>query len=159
MKAARRRIDVNLEELDRVLDGARQTPLSEEDHHKLRDALYALAAMLLRSSPHGMSWFGRRHRARWSISTGSHGQVFVRGWNDDTGMRVLMLKRDPSDEHAGVFTSRVVSIREGRRIATCLREPPRGVEAAKSRTAAPDSDVRRLVAQCSEVARRPPMRS
>jgi len=31
-KAARRRIDVNLEELDRVLDGARQAPLSEADH-------------------------------------------------------------------------------------------------------------------------------
>jgi hypothetical protein len=32
MKAARRRIDVNLEELDRVLDGAREVPLSESDH-------------------------------------------------------------------------------------------------------------------------------
>ena len=37
MKAARRRIDVNLEELDRVLDGAREAPLSESDHGKLRD--------------------------------------------------------------------------------------------------------------------------
>ena len=36
MKAARRRIDVNLEELDRVLDGARQAPLSEADHDKLK---------------------------------------------------------------------------------------------------------------------------
>ena len=47
MKAARRRIDVNLEELDRVLDGARQAPLSESDHDKLKDALHALAAMLV----------------------------------------------------------------------------------------------------------------
>lgn len=47
MKSARRRIEVNLEELDRVLDGARQAPLSEEDHHKLREALHALAAMLV----------------------------------------------------------------------------------------------------------------
>jgi len=31
MKPPRRRIDVNLEELDRVLDGARQAPLSEPD--------------------------------------------------------------------------------------------------------------------------------
>jgi transposase len=37
--------------------------------------------------------------------------------NDDTSMRVLRLKRDPSDERTGVFTSGVVSIREGRRIA------------------------------------------
>ena len=49
MKQPRRRIEVNLEELDRVLDGARQAPLSEEDHHKLREALHALAAMLVRS--------------------------------------------------------------------------------------------------------------
>ena len=48
MKQPRRRIEVNLEELDRVLDGARQAPLSEEDHHKLREALHALAAMLVR---------------------------------------------------------------------------------------------------------------
>ena len=49
MKEPRRRIEVNLEELDRVLDGARQAPLSEEDHDKLREALHALAAMLVRS--------------------------------------------------------------------------------------------------------------
>src|ERR1022692_2185466 len=48
MKAARRRIDVNLEELDRVLDGALQAPLSEADHDKLKEALHALAAMLAR---------------------------------------------------------------------------------------------------------------
>jgi hypothetical protein len=48
VKAPRRRIDVNLEELDRVLDEARQAPLSEADHDKLKDALHALAAMLVR---------------------------------------------------------------------------------------------------------------
>ena len=47
MKKARRRIDVNLEELDRVLDGAREAPLSDSDHDKLKDALHALAAMLV----------------------------------------------------------------------------------------------------------------
>ncbi len=49
MKRTRRRIDVNLEELDRVLDGAREAPLSEADHDKLKDTLHALAAMLVRS--------------------------------------------------------------------------------------------------------------
>ena len=49
MKPARRRINVNLEELDRVLDGARQAPLSEADHDKLKDALHAMAAILARS--------------------------------------------------------------------------------------------------------------
>lgn len=42
-------MDVNLEELDRVLDGARQAPLSEGDHDKLKDTLHALVAMLVRS--------------------------------------------------------------------------------------------------------------
>src|SRR4029079_5886749 len=44
----RRRVDVNLDELDRVLDGARQAPLSEADCDKLKGALHALAAMLVR---------------------------------------------------------------------------------------------------------------
>jgi len=47
MKTAQRRVDVNLDELDRVLDGARQTPLSEDDYEKLKEALHALAAMLV----------------------------------------------------------------------------------------------------------------
>ncbi len=47
-KSARRRIDVNLDELDRVLDGARQAPLSEADYEKVKDALHAMAAMLVR---------------------------------------------------------------------------------------------------------------
>src|SRR5712692_7388266 len=48
MKTARRRVDVNLDELDRVLDGARQALLSENDYEKLKEALHALAAMLVR---------------------------------------------------------------------------------------------------------------
>jgi hypothetical protein len=49
MKSAkRRRVDVNLDESDRVLDGARQAPLSGADCDKLRGALHALAAMLVR---------------------------------------------------------------------------------------------------------------
>jgi transposase len=48
MKSARRRVDVNLDELDQVLDGARQAPLSEADYDKLKGALHALAAMLVR---------------------------------------------------------------------------------------------------------------
>jgi transposase len=42
----RPRLEVNLEELDRVLDQARQAPLSESDYEKLKSALHALAGML-----------------------------------------------------------------------------------------------------------------
>ena len=40
---ARPRIDVNLEELDQVLEEARQAPLSEDDYQKLKTVLHALA--------------------------------------------------------------------------------------------------------------------
>ena len=40
---ARPRIEVNLDELDQVLEEARQAPLSEDDYQKLRTALHALA--------------------------------------------------------------------------------------------------------------------
>jgi hypothetical protein len=49
VKTSKRRLDVNLEELDRVLDGAKQAPLSDDDHDKLKGALHALVAMLARS--------------------------------------------------------------------------------------------------------------
>ena len=37
--------------------------------------------------------------------------------NDDTGMRVLRLAREPSDDRTGVFTSGIVSTKQGQRIA------------------------------------------
>jgi transposase len=37
--------------------------------------------------------------------------------NDDTGMRVLRMEREPSDERTGVFTSGIVSTAENRKIA------------------------------------------
>jgi transposase len=46
MRVKRKRVDVNLEELDRVLDHAREAPLSEPDYEKLKEALHALVGML-----------------------------------------------------------------------------------------------------------------
>jgi hypothetical protein len=57
MKSTRRRMDVNLDELDQVLDQARQAPLSEGDYDKLKGALHALAAML---AARGRSTFDTR---------------------------------------------------------------------------------------------------
>ena len=48
MNSTRHRVDVNLDELDRVLDGAREAPLSESDCEKVKGALHAMAAMLVR---------------------------------------------------------------------------------------------------------------
>src|SRR5215471_303872 len=46
-KVSRRRIDVNVEELDRIIDGGKSAPLSESDSEKLKSALHALAERLL----------------------------------------------------------------------------------------------------------------
>jgi transposase len=46
MKRSRRRIDINLRELDQVLDHARTEPLSASDCEKLRTALHTLAELV-----------------------------------------------------------------------------------------------------------------
>ena len=46
-KTPRRRVDVNVEELDRIIDDARMAPLSEADSQKLKTALHALAGHLM----------------------------------------------------------------------------------------------------------------
>jgi hypothetical protein len=50
MKASRQWIDVDVdvEELDRLIDGAKQAPLSEADCQKLKAALHALVERLRR---------------------------------------------------------------------------------------------------------------
>jgi transposase len=306
----RRRIDVNLEELDRVLDGAREAPLSESDHGKLKETLHALAALLVRSrntekisavleNPEGSkqpkdnapppAGHGRNGAEAFNgarkvdikhqklthgdrcpecgkgnvygqrepkvlvrvigqaplaatvyslerLRCGACGQVFTAQepegvgpdkydetaaamiaqlkygagtpfyrleqleaqmgiplpsatqWeiveeaaqplkpaldelirqsaqddvvhNDDTGMRVLTLKRDPKDERTGVFTSGIVSVGEGRKIAlyfTGSRHAGENLaEVLKKRrvgAAQPDSNVRCAVAQCAQAAR------
>jgi transposase len=45
-KTARRRIDVNLEELDRIIDRGTSTPLSKADSRKLKAALHTMAERL-----------------------------------------------------------------------------------------------------------------
>jgi transposase IS66 family protein len=46
MKRTRPRVDVNLQELDEVLDQARQAPLSEPDYQKIKDTLHTLVELL-----------------------------------------------------------------------------------------------------------------
>ena len=46
MRVKRKRVDVNLKELDQIIDHAREVPLSESESDKLKEALHALAGML-----------------------------------------------------------------------------------------------------------------
>lgn len=47
MKRIRRHVDINLQELDQVLDHARQAPLSEPDYQKIKDTLHTLVELLV----------------------------------------------------------------------------------------------------------------
>ena len=44
----RRRVDVNLDELDQIIDRSTRAPLSEAEGQKLKAALHAMAERLLR---------------------------------------------------------------------------------------------------------------
>lgn len=46
MKRARPRVEINVQELDQIIDRGTQTPLSECDSQKLKDALHTLAQLL-----------------------------------------------------------------------------------------------------------------
>jgi hypothetical protein len=75
-KTRLRRIDVNVEELDQIVDRARQAPLSYTDYDKLKTALHALIERLpgrgrrrsshryfrMRTVPHRQQRRGRKAR-------------------------------------------------------------------------------------------------
>jgi len=77
--------------------------------------------------------------------------------NDDTSMRVLHLTREPSDERTGVFTSGIVSTSQVGRLR--CTSPDASMPARTSPTCCSSGptrgpahpDVRRALAQCSEV--------
>jgi hypothetical protein len=47
-KSPRRRMDVNVDELDRIIDAAMREPLSEKDGRTLKTAVHAMAERLVR---------------------------------------------------------------------------------------------------------------
>jgi len=79
--------------------------------------------------------------------------------NDDTGMRILRLVREPGDKRTGTFTRGIVSMVGVWRIALYFtgwkhaREHDRCVETARPRASRTHSDVRRIVAQHAEAGR------
>jgi len=46
--SSRRRIDVNVDDLDRIIDAAMREPLSEADGRTLKTAVHAMAERLVR---------------------------------------------------------------------------------------------------------------
>jgi hypothetical protein len=82
--------------------------------------------------------------------------------NDDTGMRILQLAREPSDKRTGIFTSGIVSLWKNRKIAlffraaACWRKPCRHTEASSRRDRIAHSDVRCPVPEHAQAERRSP---
>jgi hypothetical protein len=74
-----RRVDVNLDELDQIIDRSTRAPLSEAEGQKLKAALHAMAERLLRkrSTEYGENQCGsaagcgaRRHTGQQPIGSG-----------------------------------------------------------------------------------------
>ena len=67
MQRTRKRVDVNLEELDQIIDRGMRTPLNESEGQKLKTALHAMAERL--------SW--KRSTERTSAVVGQPARVPV----------------------------------------------------------------------------------
>jgi hypothetical protein len=55
MRTSRRRLDVDVEELDRVIDAAENGPLRKADRQKLKTTLHALVGTTCTKAEHGES--------------------------------------------------------------------------------------------------------
>ncbi|MGB6392330.1 MAG: hypothetical protein WBF14_08190 [Candidatus Acidiferrales bacterium] len=99
-KMSRRRIDVNVDELDRIIEAAMQAPLNETDGRTLKTAVHAMAERLVR----------RRNTEKTNAVLEPKAPPAAVDTPDDTGMRILQMARRGDDGRTGTFTSGIVSI-------------------------------------------------
>ena len=76
--------------------------------------------------------------------------------NDDTGMRVLHLAREPSDDRTGVFTSGIVSTQQGRRIALYFTGRQHAGENLRDVLQYRTADLARPLQMCDALSRNTP---
>ena len=76
--------------------------------------------------------------------------------NDDTGMRVLHLAREPSDDRTGVFTSGIVSTQPGRRIALYFTGRQHAGENLRDVLEHRTADLARPLQMCDALSRNTP---
>jgi transposase len=76
--------------------------------------------------------------------------------NDDTGMRVLRLAREPSDDRTGVFTSGIVSTQQGRRIALYFTGRQHAGENLRDVLEHRTADLARPLQMCDALSRNTP---
>jgi hypothetical protein len=87
------------------------------------------------------------------IRQAAQGEVL---YNDDTGMRVLRLAREPSDDRTGVFTSGIVSTQEGRRIALYFTGRQHAGENLRDVLQHRTADLARPLQMCDALSRNTP---
>ncbi|HKE28608.1 MAG TPA: IS66 family transposase [Bryobacteraceae bacterium] len=76
--------------------------------------------------------------------------------NDDTGMRVLRLLRDPSDERTGVFTSGIVATGQGRQIAVYFTGPKHAGENLADMLKRRSAQLGPVIQMCDALSRNVP---
>lgn len=76
--------------------------------------------------------------------------------NDDTGMRVLRMAREPSDDRTGVFTSGIVSTQPGRRIALYFTGRQHAGENLRDMLPHRTADLARPRQMCAALSRNTP---
>jgi transposase len=76
--------------------------------------------------------------------------------NDDTGMRVLRLAREPSDDRTGVFTSGIVCTQQGRRIALYFTGRQHAGENLRDVLEHRSADLARPLQMCDALSRNTP---
>jgi hypothetical protein len=76
--------------------------------------------------------------------------------NDDTGMRVLRMAREPSDDRTGVFTSGIVSTQQGRRIVLYFTGRQHAGENLRDVLRHRTADLARPLQMCDALSRNTP---
>ena len=74
-KSSRRQIDVNVDELDRIIDDAMRAPLNETDGGTLKTAVHAMAERLVRQSEYGKDQCGAGANAQTPRLRRDHPQI------------------------------------------------------------------------------------
>lgn len=87
------------------------------------------------------------------IWQGAQGEVLH---NDDTGMRILRLAREPSDKRTGIFTSGIVSLWRQRRIALFFTGPKHAGENLADVLMRRAVDMKSPIQMCDALSRNTP---
>lgn len=127
-KTPRRRIDVNVAELDRIIDGAKSAPLSESDSEKLKTALHALAERLLpvAKTEKTSSVFGStdKEARKPTGSSPGHGRNGAEAYHGANKVKVAHQKLVHGDRCPGCTRGNVYTQKEPKALVRIVGQAP-----------------------------------